>query len=662
MEIRKTIWKASKKVLRWFDFSGESFSFKYRDQDKLSTVSAGIIYIVYFIFVFVYFIKLFMQIKDHEIFDLKYYTMKANKDERLILSNIDTSFAFGLTNDNKNAEYDITDLFDLTVEYVEKVRSKKETNGTNETNEINETNKTNGTNETNKTNGTNETNNANSQLDYTICTKTDFIHTEEVEILWDKIEKMNCLNKSDLAKSPRGIFTDSIFSYYSITVKSKYKNNETHDKIIDEYLTRDDCKFQFYYTDIRLDLDNYTEPFSYIINSIFLQLNPTLIQKKNIYYMNYYLDNDTSPIKFFVNQMNTIKKTGLSRVEDYSLYKGINRTFEEYEDIDEYAKIYIRADNSQIIIKRTYQDYLEFYADRSSLWLSIYWILGFLFSLYDRENANHSISKKLFYFEGIKDNKFNKFKELKEIKELINKIEKNQKNEPNDKVHVSPYTTRNSATSKTLNNNFTRKNSKASLSTDLEKIQKEQNKLEKLVNYDNYNLLEMIGSQKLFFCKSKSFESKVNLFNQAKNIIDDKLDVIYYIRKMILFEIINEIQLENKNIINFLSRPVIYLNGPKNIKKKHKNELNDKATNFSIEIQDIGEIDDIEQKKIEEKMNMDPIEILKEYVEDETYRTAYKLNPVILTKKIGKLLQKQDKTDTETKLISYLKKQLKGIH
>ena len=61
-------------------------------------------------------------------------------------------------------------------------------------------------------------------------------------------------------------------------------------------------------------------------------------------------------------------------------------------------------------------------------------------------------------------------------------------------------------------------------------------------------------------------------------------------------------------------------------------------------------------------MNMDPIEILKEYVEDETYRTAYKLNPVILTKKIGKLLQKQDKTDTETKLISYLKKQLKGIH
>ena len=61
-------------------------------------------------------------------------------------------------------------------------------------------------------------------------------------------------------------------------------------------------------------------------------------------------------------------------------------------------------------------------------------------------------------------------------------------------------------------------------------------------------------------------------------------------------------------------------------------------------------------------MNMDPVEVLKEYVEDETYRTAYKLNPDILTSKIRKLLKKQDKTNAEIKLISYLKEQLKGVH
>ena len=61
-------------------------------------------------------------------------------------------------------------------------------------------------------------------------------------------------------------------------------------------------------------------------------------------------------------------------------------------------------------------------------------------------------------------------------------------------------------------------------------------------------------------------------------------------------------------------------------------------------------------------MNINPIEVLKEYVEDETYKTAYKFNPDILTEKIGKLLRKQEKTVTEIKLISYLKEQLKGIH
>ena len=56
------------------------------------------------------------------------------------------------------------------------------------------------------------------------------------------------------------------------------------------------------------------------------------------------------------------------------------------------------------------------------------------------------------------------------------------------------------------------------------------------------------------YCKTKKFENKVYLMRQARNIIDDKFDIVYYIRNMILFEIINKINLENKNIINFLNR------------------------------------------------------------------------------------------------------------
>ena len=408
------------------------------------------------------------------------------------------------------------------------------------------------------------------------------------------------MDKEDLKENLEGTFTDPYFSYYTITVKSKYENNATHDKIIDDYLAKYDCRLQIYYTDISLELFNFAQPFSYIINSFFLQLNPTIIQKKNIYYMNYYLKNDTRLFQLFSNDdekyENYRKETVFSRAEDYFVYKGVNRTFKDDQDIYTYAKMYIRADNRKMVIKRNYQDLFEFYNEKSSLWLSIYLILGFFFSLYDRENASHSISKKLFYFEGIKDNKFNKFKELKE---MVNKMQENEIYEQKNKIQVCPYTTRNNATSKSLADNITRKNSKATIKTG---IPKDKNKIEELINYENFNLFEMIGSHKLFFCKSKSFKSKVNLFNQAKNIID-------------------------------------------------------KVTNFSIDTEYIKE-----QKKIEEKMNINPIEVLKEYVEDETYKTAYKFNPDILTEKIGKLLRKQEKTVTEIKLISYLKEQLKGIH
>ena len=49
MKKENTTLKKFKKVVRWFDFSGESFTFKYKDKDKLSTILAGIIYLIFFV-------------------------------------------------------------------------------------------------------------------------------------------------------------------------------------------------------------------------------------------------------------------------------------------------------------------------------------------------------------------------------------------------------------------------------------------------------------------------------------------------------------------------------------------------------------------------------------------------------------------------------------
>ena len=99
---------------------------------------------------------------------------------------------------------------------------------------------------------------------------------------------------------------------------------------------------------------------------------------------------------------------------------------------------------------------MEFYADNSGLLLSIFWILGVIFAYYDRVITNHSISKRLFYFEGIKDNKF---KEFKLIKNLIKEKEEFEKkhNKDGQGSHVSTYGVKVveiNTRDRILNNNF----------------------------------------------------------------------------------------------------------------------------------------------------------------------------------------------------------------
>ena len=77
----ETTWKIFKKVLRWFDFSGESFTFKYKDKDKLSTISAGIIYLIFYILALLYFIYIFIHFLNKEIFQLQYYVMNSDQNE-----------------------------------------------------------------------------------------------------------------------------------------------------------------------------------------------------------------------------------------------------------------------------------------------------------------------------------------------------------------------------------------------------------------------------------------------------------------------------------------------------------------------------------------------------------------------------------------------------
>ena len=598
--MEKKNWTA-KKILRTFDFFGESFTFRYKDEDKHSTILGGIICICFYIIAISYFIYNFIPFYHRENFSLQYYTMNLNNTEKIKLHESPTAFAFGLTDENDNTtSYNIYDLLDLKIIF--RIVAKNNIDSGTKRNET---------------------------LDFHQCNIDNFhnLHNKSFHEL--NINNFYCVNKDDLL-SPQGIYTDEIFSYFAISVLSKYKDNETHNQIINDYLLEHDCKLQFFYTDIAIDINNLKNPFSSFLNSMFLQLNPTLIQKKNVFFMNYHLLDDNLFFHVKKEKEKPVVKTGLSRVEDYSVYKGLDRAARKAEDYAEYAKLYIRADNKKIEIKRRYQDFMEFYADTSALLLSIFWILGNIFAYYDRIKANHSISKKLFYFEGIKNNKFQQFKKFKDF---INKNEKLQS------ILEKNIIFSNLDSNNFLKDQIQRRDTDSQLTNNVEENE------EDLIDYTNYNIFEMLLSFQLFYCKSKKFESKINLIKKANEIIDDKLDIIYYVRNLILFEIINKIYLENKTIINFLSRPIIYINEDNGEKIE-----NDIETNISYE--DISE---------DKSKGINDLRIQKYLNEDDLYKTVYKLNSDNLSKKIEKLIIRQNKTEKEKKLINFLKIHLNGV-
>ena len=61
---------------------------------------------------------------------------------------------------------------------------------------------------------------------------------------------------------------------------------------LDRFLFENDCKFEYVFTDISIDLDNYTKPFTQYLREDFIQLNPTHYTKRNLYFMNQHFTDD----------------------------------------------------------------------------------------------------------------------------------------------------------------------------------------------------------------------------------------------------------------------------------------------------------------------------------------------------------------------------------
>ena len=607
MAFLKKILKKFRGFLRSFDIFGDPFTFLYKDEDGQSTPFGGFIFIIFATLTALYLIYNFIPFLHEENFTLQYYTMNLEDTEEIKLAEEPMAFGFGITVNNTNAN--LSDLFKFRVEF-------RKNNAPRKTININH------------------------------CELSDFHNLHDKYLNKVNIEDYYCISHEDLSNnSPEGIWTGTNFSYYMISLESKYLNNETHNQLINDYLVVSDCKLQFYYSDLTIDVDDYRNPISSVLNSMFLQLDPTIIQKRNILFMNYHLSDEDSFLHVIPGGEKSSTKTGLSRIEDYAVYKGLNRVDKKTDDYNIYAKIYIRADNRKVEIYRYYQDFMDFYDETTAIFWTLYYFAILIIPSYDRKKAIHSISKKLFFFEGTKyinTEKMRKIKDILKSNEVSNgNIEIKTKE---DEIDENIIYTRNPKTSDVINKEHNKRSKNNNNS--------ERKKDEIVIDYSNYNILEIIASYDIF-CKTEKFKNKLNLIEQAENIIDEKLDIIYYLRNMLMFELINKIHLENDEIVNFLSRPIIYYSSPE---KKSEYNLDENSLKISINTINQNENGELQENN-EEKKDKENSKINQ----SELYKSSYNLKTTILSKNIKELIQNEHKTQSESKIVDLLEKHLEYI-
>ena len=401
-----------------------------------------------------------------------------------------------------------------------------------------------------------------------------------------------------------------------------------------------------YYSDNTVDITDYNNPIKSYVEAIFIQLNPTLSIRRNIYFMNQYLIDDNYLFWVFGDDTEArSKKTLYSKYEEYSLFQGLNRN-ENSSDYLNYAKVYIRADTKKTEVKRKYQKVME--SDASSLLIALYEILLIIFNYINNFWAEQTLSKKIFFFKDLKESGLNNPKISAQIYELLeitgdyqnpDKIsqkdslkesdlneneEEPKKNAPetnrvlkNEEIKI--YSTKkgrnnpknsnkilrnkrkdndnnrmkgkreNNRDDLSINNNSKERESRFILNfrnnknrinfnynglNDFNQSKSETSKEEnpedliENISYD-FNIIEVLGATIFKCCQSKKIQIKNNLYEKANSILNSKLDIILYVRNMILFDIINEtiFGTGEKNIVNFLSRPIISLKG------KEKNKI-----------------------------------------------------------------------------------------
>ena len=545
--------KVIKKLLTKIDIFGINFTFRYREKEKYQTSIGGFFFLLFLIAVLVMGIYYFIPFINRKNYTIVYYTMNLASTEEVQLFSSESNIAFGLSCENNDKETrKIEDLLYIETKYVYYIKNLDGTFHKEGRKLI-----------TNK------------------CTHEDFYNKYESQFDYLSLSSLECMQNKDI--SVQGTYADQIFSYFEITVKSMNSSRELTDEI-ETFLLHNDCKLRFVYTDIIIDLDNYENPAAQYLNEIFIQLNPSLFIKRNVYFINQDFSNDDYLMFVIGEEDKPETKPLYSRYEEYGLYKGLKRFDNQPEEYDHYSKMYIRADLKKVIIKRKYQKFMEFYADASSLLIAIYEIFDIIFNYINTFYGHHSISKKIFFFKELEnEEQFNILTRVNTIKELVKQTDIQKIN--SQSTHSNPKlkedkNLKNFPPKKTLFRN--------------KKSPKKENDIN-IYNLKDKNQKEVTKNPDIFKAKI-SEDKKMNSISSEKRILDNR-----YVEN----NKDDKTERYPKNKINALKRNKnkdVLINFGNNDKKSF--ELNESIGTNMEEISPVNEKSEFKNKIIKNSFNI----------------------------------------------------------
>ena len=481
-------------------------SFRHKREDSYGTWIGGFINFVIVGFALGFCIVYFIPFVKKKNYNLYYYTINLSQTEEFNLAKSKSAVAFSFEcSSGYDPNLSIEDLLELRIRYNYYLN-----NGKNKMEE---------------------------NINIHNCTYSDFYNDISIinSISQENFNKLKCLNNIDKVIKNRYQDRYDNFTYFQIDVYAKKNHNIS---TINKYILDNDCKVELYYVDVKIEVDDFDKPIKPFINEAFLQLNPDFNSRMNTFFLNSYFESNND--LFFETRGDETINNLFSRTEQYFLHRDIDNPDESF------AKLYIRADNKKMIIKRTYQTLTEFFAVTFSFWEDLFLICSFVITAYNKFSLNYSIEKKLFFFKEIKNNDFDISKNSTKIKELIGSI--NSSSEMN-------ITYQNSEINDILGNTKLpdiKVDKKIKNDLIKRKYTLDRHKLVPKKIFDFFNFFECKC------CKWAKLDSQAILYSKAEDILDSKLDVIYYLKSVLTLDIYKNIFMDDKQeILKFLCMPII---------------------------------------------------------------------------------------------------------